>query len=267
MLEAKIERYHRAMDSLQRATGLIPVVPLILAVPIERRGKPLLARTITSDYRTPARPNHNGIDFNGGPDAEGYAPYLNYLAEGAEVTRAEFTKSYGNVIDISAFIECAVGGNYHSRAEVKFRYAHCHELFATKGQRLKLFEKFATLGNTGDSTGPHKHFEVWVNGVRINPHHFSYIDPRKGGSNILTEYYTVKPGDVAYRIASQHGITLEVLKALNPHIKDLNKIYPGDVLRVRQSNPGRVVSWEDLSEIERRIEKLETKFEAIKKVL
>ena len=266
-MQEKIGRYHEAMDSLKRATGLIPVVPLILAIPIERRGKSLLARTITSDYRTKERPNHNGVDFNGGPWAEGYTTYLNYLAPGAEVTRAEFNSSYGNVIDISAFITCAVGGNDHSRAEVKFRYAHCHELFATKGQRLELFEKFATLGSTGDSTGAHKHFEVWVNGVRINPHRFSFIEPRKGGNNPMVEYYTVKPGDVAYRIASQHGITLEVLKAFNPHIKDWNKIYPGDLLRVRQPNPGRVVSQEDLEEIGRRIEKLETKFEAIKKVL
>lgn len=260
----KITRYRRVMDELKRATGFIPVVPLILKVPIEQKGGGLLGRVITSDYRTKKRPNHNGIDFNGGPKAKGYAPYLNYLASGAEVTRAEYTSSYGNVVDISAFVKCTIGGNPYSRAEVKFRYAHCHDLTVKKGQRLTLFEQFATLGATGDSTGPHKHFEVWVDGRRINPHNFAFEDPRQGG-NILTEYYTVRPGDTANQIARQHLITLDKLKELNPHIKTWNLIFPGDLLKVREPNPGPAVTTSDLEELNRRIEKLEGKFTALKK--
>lgn len=266
-MQEKIGCYHEAMDSLKRATGLIPVVPLILAIPIERRGKSLLARAITSDYRTKERPNHNGVDFNGGPWAEGHATYLNYLAPGAEVTRAEFNSSYGNVIDIEAFIECAIGGDIYRKAKVKFRYAHCHELFAAKGQRLELFAAFATLGSTGASRGAHKHFEVWVNGKRINPHRFSFIDPREGEINTMAEYYTVKPGDVAYNIANQYSITLAQLKAFNPHIKNWNRIYPGDLLKVKETNPGQAVTWQDLEEINHRLEKLETTFKTIKEIL
>lgn len=51
---------------------------------------------------------------------------------------------------------------------------HLSRLIAQAGQQVKAGEKIALSGNTGKSTGPHVHSEVWVNGKPIDP--FNYIN-------------------------------------------------------------------------------------------
>lgn len=45
--------------------------------------------------------------------------------------------------------------------------------------------------------------------------------------------YTVASGDTMYQIARKSGVELSRLVALNPHIRNINLIYPGDKLRIR----------------------------------
>ena len=48
-------------------------------------------------------------------------------------------------------------------------YAHCSKLCVQQGQQVTVGEKVAESGATGDVTGPHLHFELKKDGIRLNP--------------------------------------------------------------------------------------------------
>jgi murein DD-endopeptidase MepM/ murein hydrolase activator NlpD len=56
-------------------------------------------------------------------------------------------------------------------------YGHVDRILAAAGQRVKAGDQIATMGNRGQSTGPHLHFEVWAGGSRkIDP--MSWLNAR-----------------------------------------------------------------------------------------
>ncbi len=49
------------------------------------------------------------------------------------------------------------------------RYMHLKKILVTPGQKIKRGDRIALSGNTGHSTGPHLHYEFWINQQAVNP--------------------------------------------------------------------------------------------------
>ena len=111
--------------------------------------------------------NHKGIDFcTRGAQGNTWGKEIRAAADGT-VYSAELHYSWGNNVYIN-----------HGDG-VYTRYAHCSSIVVSAGQEVKQGQVIAYVGNTGnvsprptsptDKRGSHLHFEVWVNGTRVNP--------------------------------------------------------------------------------------------------
>ena len=79
----------------------------------------------------------------------------------ATVTFAGYKGSYGYLVIIDH------GNGYQTY------YAHCSALYVSAGQSVAQGQNISAVGSTGNSTGPHLHFEIRYNGSTLNPQ--SYI--------------------------------------------------------------------------------------------
>lgn len=83
-------------------------------------------------------------------------------AAGGTVIWAGRKGSYGLLVVIS-----------HS-SSVQTYYGHCSKLYVSAGQTVSQGQSISAVGSTGNSTGPHLHFEIRVNGVAHNPQNYVY---------------------------------------------------------------------------------------------
>jgi murein DD-endopeptidase MepM/ murein hydrolase activator NlpD len=149
--EAGVRAQIRAYLERQKRPGAIVVVPSGggLMHPVPGR--------ITSGFGMRYHPlfhtrrNHTGVDFGarmGTPIAA--------AADGVVISTG-YGRAYGNRVVIDH------GGGLATM------YGHCSAVYVGAGQRVKKGQRIAAVGSTGWSTGPHLHFEVWVNGTPVNP--------------------------------------------------------------------------------------------------
>ncbi len=97
---------------------------------------------------------HEGIDI-----ASDYGVPVTATASGV-VTQATWMDGYGYLVEIKH-----EGG-------VVTRYGHNSALLVTPGQEVEQGTAIALVGSTGNSTGPHCHYEVRINGTAVDPTYF-----------------------------------------------------------------------------------------------
>lgn len=105
---------------------------------------------ITSSYNLSEE--HFGVDIVTKPDEiikstlDGTIVFTGYSAEDGYVIHVQHTNNLTSI------------------------YKHNAELLKKTGDRIKSGEPIAIVGNTGEkSKGPHLHFELWYNGIPVNP--------------------------------------------------------------------------------------------------
>ncbi len=116
-------------------------------------GYPTDSRTISAGYPNYSSGGyHGGIDFPVGTGSNVYA-----AASGTVILVKYLNYSYGRYIMID-----------HGDG-LSTLYAHNSSILVNVGDHVSRGQVIAKSGSTGNSTGPHCHFEVRVNGSRVNP--------------------------------------------------------------------------------------------------
>ena len=100
--------------------------------------------------------SHTGLDL-----ATSLGTSIYPIASGTVVT-ASYQGSYGNMIVID-----------HGNG-VQSYYAHCNSINVGVGSSVTTDTIIGTVGSTGNSTGPHLHLEIRINGVAYNPQNYLY---------------------------------------------------------------------------------------------
>lgn len=67
----------------------------------------------------------------------------------------------------------AIEGEAYGGHTLATKYGHCSQILVSAGQEVRAGDVIAKVGSTGNSTGPHLHLEVLVDGQYLNPLYFA----------------------------------------------------------------------------------------------
>ena len=169
-----VEKYTQNMDELTTETvevaenNISNEVEVIIEENkyVKINGVKLASMPIDVSYRLTSRfgevssirnmSSHKGLDI-----ACAAGSNIKAVADGT-VIASSYNGSYGNLVKID-----------HGNG-VQTWYAHCSKLYAKVGQKVKAGDVIAAVGSTGNSTGPHSHLEIRINGAAVNPQKYIY---------------------------------------------------------------------------------------------
>ena len=194
---------------------------------------------------------HKGIDIR----APLGSPIMAF--RGGVVTRAEYNRTYGYVVDI------------RQDDGLVARYAHMSQILTRKGARVTPGLRIGRVGSTGRSTGPHLHFELLHNNRQTNPmvylHTLDYLvkqgteedtkaayvalsksGPHKKGKarksssrkkssgavNRTATTHKIRKGDTLWEIAREYGTSVSAIQAANGGADSLKNLRPGKTIRL-----------------------------------
>ena len=151
--------YDEVFELAKKKTELLASIPAIQ--PISNKDLTRIASgfgyRIHPIYKTQIF--HEGIDFTAPSGTPIYA-----TGNGVIQVLEPMGRGYGNNIVINH------GFGYETL------YGHMSKFNVRQGQRVKRGDVIGFVGSTGSSTGPHVHYEVWKNDVKIDPINYFYDD-------------------------------------------------------------------------------------------
>lgn len=153
-VQTAIAEIEQQKEEEERINALPSINGIKLAVtPIEGR--------ITSRYGVSSsirKSTHTGLDISAVQGTD-----IKVVADGT-VTFASYNGSYGKLVKID-----------HGNG-VETWYAHTSKMYVNVGDTVKAGDVIAAVGSTGNSTGPHLHLEIRVNGEHVDPQDYLYKD-------------------------------------------------------------------------------------------
>lgn len=141
-------------------TGRYPAPEGCLLSPVAVSAKPLLplkSAAVTSIFGYRLHPITEELDFHTGLDLAADLGTRICAAWPGTVEETGWSDIYGNYALVS-----------HGGGLATF-YAHCDSVAVKEGTVLRQGELIGYVGETGWATGPHLHWEIRVNGLRVDP--------------------------------------------------------------------------------------------------
>ena len=151
-IQIKVEEIIQEKEEQERIDALPEINGIKLAVtPIS--GRISSRYGVSSSIRSS---RHTGLDI-----AATRGTPIKVVADGT-VTFAKYNGSYGNLVKVD-----------HGNG-VETWYAHTNRMYVKVGDKVKAGDVIAAVGSTGNSTGPHLHLEIRINGKHVNPQLYLY---------------------------------------------------------------------------------------------
>ena len=151
-VQTAIAEIEQQKEEEERWNALPTINGIKLAVtPIEGR--------ITSRYGASSsirKSTHTGLDISAVTGTD-----IKVVADGTVVS-AKYNGAYGYLVKVD-----------HGNG-VETWYAHTSKMYVKKGDTVKAGDVIAAVGSTGNSTGPHLHLEIRLNGEHLDPQDYLY---------------------------------------------------------------------------------------------
>jgi murein DD-endopeptidase MepM/ murein hydrolase activator NlpD len=161
-LSRQVDLLTKQMDDRTEKLGILDSLMIVDSAKKKLRPSalPVEGGLFSSNFGWRIDPFNGTRAFHEGMDFMAKVGTLARAAAGGVVIYSEFHSQYGNMIEID-----------HGNGLIT-RYAHLSKRDVKVGDVVLSRGKIGAVGNTGQSTGPHLHFEVRQNGAPLNPVRF-----------------------------------------------------------------------------------------------
>ncbi len=191
--------------------------------------RPTSVTNLSNPFRTTGSNKHFGVDF-----AKSGTNPIAAAADGT-VSRSYVSSSYGECI----MIVHQIGGQVW---ETVYAHMRSGSRRVSVGERVKAGQTIGVMGNTGQSTGQHLHFELhrgrWnsAKSNAVNP--IPYLDENQNQQSTSpskpAKSYTIAAGDTLSAISQRYGVSVSAIAKAN-NIQNINQIYAGQRLIIPES--------------------------------